>query len=59
MMLFLELEVIMKNTLPYYFNLYLNEYLSAQKMLVNILCYHIIIHSMDFFYFVYILKIFQ
>ena len=30
-MLFLELEVMMKNKLPDYFNLYLNEYLSAQK----------------------------
>ena len=30
-MLFLELEAIMKNNLPYYFNLYLNEYLATQK----------------------------
>lgn len=31
MMLFLELEAMMKNNLPYYFNLYLNEYLATQK----------------------------
>ena len=30
-MLFLELEATMKNNLPYYFNLYLNEYLATQK----------------------------
>lgn len=30
-MLFLELEAMMKNNLPYYFNLYLNEYLATQK----------------------------